>query len=303
MKHSLSSQGLSLSQAQSISNLCNQRAKEIDAVLDTVNNYSRSITIEGKTYIETPAKPLPKNTADLLLDKALLHSCQAFLMENIKAKDQLLKEVKEKQMPVGSNYPERPELREMPELELVSEKWGWEQLSASEYNEYLESEAYASHIGQFIHRGGTLDKLRSSLPHIKTLEFFEVEKDKRTPMEVTVHHSSDQLLGLHEYLAGLHRTHEQRVNYFKAKVKNLVTIENARRSKEHAILCNEIRVESERLMDEYRNLSMKWQDEQTIAKSNFEEARQKEIESIAAMRIAVDARFQKVIDFFLPKVS
>jgi hypothetical protein len=52
MKNSLApNKGLSLSQAQSISNLCNQRAREISAQLSGVNNYSKSvsITIAGST--------------------------------------------------------------------------------------------------------------------------------------------------------------------------------------------------------------------------------------------------------------
>ena len=44
-KHSLSSKGLSLSQAQSISNLCNQRSREITSKLNIVNNFSKVLKI------------------------------------------------------------------------------------------------------------------------------------------------------------------------------------------------------------------------------------------------------------------
>ena len=45
-KNSLTSnKGLSLSQAQSISNLCNQRAREIESKLNGVNNYSKSVAV------------------------------------------------------------------------------------------------------------------------------------------------------------------------------------------------------------------------------------------------------------------
>jgi hypothetical protein len=83
----------------------------------------------------------------------------------------------------------------------VNEEWGWQQLTSSEYNEYLEAEAFAAHYGQFIHKGGKLDRLRNELPKLKTLEWIEVEKDKKTPMNVEIHHTIDELGELHKNLS------------------------------------------------------------------------------------------------------
>ena len=94
-KNSLASKGLSLSQAQSISNLCNQRAVEIEAKLKAVNNSSRKIKIDGQTYQETQPVPMPANVVELLKEKAELHATQAFLMENIKAKNDLMNSIKQ----------------------------------------------------------------------------------------------------------------------------------------------------------------------------------------------------------------
>ena len=88
-KHSLSSTGLSLSQAQSISNLCFQRAQDIANLISGLNNATKSLKIGQETYIETVGKSLPANIVALLQEKALLHSTQAFLMENIKAKAEI----------------------------------------------------------------------------------------------------------------------------------------------------------------------------------------------------------------------
>ena len=49
-KNSLAKTGLSLSQAQSISNLCNQRAGEINNILTNVNNYSKKVTVGKKEH-------------------------------------------------------------------------------------------------------------------------------------------------------------------------------------------------------------------------------------------------------------
>jgi hypothetical protein len=46
-KNNLSKNGLSMTQAQSISNLCNQKAIEIHNSLRGINNASKSIVIGG----------------------------------------------------------------------------------------------------------------------------------------------------------------------------------------------------------------------------------------------------------------
>jgi hypothetical protein len=303
MKNSLSSKGLSMSQAQSISNLCNQRAKEITNKLADVNNVSKTLVINSETYTETQGNPIPTNVVELLTEKARLSATQAFLMENIKAKDELIKEIQYDEFEYDVDAPQRPkpEVRTLPST--VDENWGWNQLTTAEYNEYLEAEAYASHIGQFIHKGGKLDKLRAELPTIKTLEFMEIEVGKKTPMKVSIHHTSEQLLAVHEELAALHRGYEQKVNYFKSKVKNSVTSENARIAKERADIQAEVNEINSKQDVEYKNAYDKWASEYRKASEEFEEARQKRIQEAANMKIEVAERFQPVVDMFLNKLK
>ena len=87
--------GLSLSQAQSISNLCNQRASEIAAQLLVVNNFSKTVKVKSDTKTLVEAHKLPENVVELLTTKSKLHACQAFLMENLKAKESMLKALRE----------------------------------------------------------------------------------------------------------------------------------------------------------------------------------------------------------------
>lgn len=303
MKNSLSTKGLSMSQAQSISNLCNQRSKDITAKLADINNVSKELKIGDETYTETQANPIPANVVELLTEKARLSATQAFLMENIKAKDSLIKEIQHDNFDFTTPAPERPKtvVKDLPTL--VSEDWGWSQLTTAEYNEYLEAEAYASHIGQFIHKGGKLDKLRSELPTIKTLEFMEIEVGKKTPMKVSIHHTPEQLLEIHEELAGLHRNYEQKVNYFKSKVKNSVTTENARIANERAKIQAEVNEINGKQDAEYNAALDKWRAEYRKASDEFEAKRQERIKEAANMKIDVDARFQSVIDMFLKNLK
>lgn len=302
-KNSLSNTGLSLSQAQSISNLCFQRAKDVDNELRTVNNVQKELKINGETYVETVGKKLPVDTIQLLVEKSKLHACQAFLMENIKAKDQMITELQREHFVYNVEEPESPKHLTYQELPLVNEVWGWSQLSVGEYNEYLESEAYASHIGQFIHKDGKLDFLRRELPSIKTLEWIIIKDGEKTPLKVTIHHTQAELTELHENLASMHRKYEQRVNYFKAKVKNLVTEENARLSKENSVKIAEVIRENEKMNKEFNVVYTKFLDEKLKSKQDFETTRQEKIKEAASLRIQVDARFQEVIDEFLNKLS
>jgi len=303
MKNSLSSKGLSMSQAQSISNLCNQRAKEITNKLADVNNVSKTLVINSETYTETQGNPMPANVVELLIEKARLSATQAFLMENIKAKDELIKKIQYDEFEYNVDAPERPKTFKKDLPSLVDENWGWSQLTTAEYNEYLEAEAYASHIGQFIHKGGKLDKLRAELPTIKTLEFMEIEVGKKTPMKVSIHHTSEHLLELHEQLAALHREYEQKVNYFKAKVKNSVTTENARIAKERADIQAEVNEINSKQDVEYQNAYDKWASEYKKASEEFEENRQKRIQEAANLKIDVAERFQPVVDMFLKQLK
>ena len=280
MRHNLQKSGLSLSQAASISNLCNQRAREIESTLET-------------------AKPVPSNIVALLIEKGELHAAQAFLMTNIKAKDALLYEIQRRQFSHSLPTPEKPAYVEFSPISLVNEEWAWDMLSQAEYAEYLEQEAFASHIGQFIHKGCTLDNLRRDLANVKALDFIEIAVGKKTPVKVSVHHTSADLLKTHEELATLHRKYEMRVNYFKAKVKNLVTEENARISKDNAVKQAEVGTINEKLRQEYSDALAKFNDTVKVQFQEFEEARQVSIQETAALRIGIDPRFQKTIDKFM----
>ncbi|MCK9445648.1 hypothetical protein M0Q50_02005 [bacterium] len=297
--------GLSLSQAQSVSNLCNQKAFEIDNIISSINNTSATITIGDKDIIIQESISMPTDIIELLKKKSKLHACQAFLMESIKEKDFLLKNIKtkqlildEKQMPDYIEYPDYIECENIPS---VDENWGKKQLTDAEFNEFLESEAYSAHIGQFIHKNGKLDILRKELPNIKGLDWFEVEVGKKTPVIITKHHTPEQLYELHEKLANIHREHEQRVNYFKAKIKNLVTEENAKIARENSDNIEKIRLENDKLRTEYNDKIAKLNIEIQLLKSKFEEKRQEEIKDIVNLRINVDPRFQSIVDELLIK--
>jgi hypothetical protein len=296
----LASKGLSMSQAQSISNLCNQNAQEIQRELDSYNNCSKSINISGQTYSLQDGLPIPGDILEKLKNKGDLHACQAFLMEAIKGKEAEIERIKDTRPDFSHlTAPERPIVPDYDIMYDVNESWGWSQLTDAEYSEYLQVEAMASHLGQFIHKNGKLSQLRKELPNTPSIEWFEVEDGKKTPVKVTKHHVSSALLGIHEDIAEAHRKYEQRVNYYKAKVKNLVSDENARIQKVNADKAAEFLKLEKQLMEEYQIAMDAYNGEILRLTMEFNSQRELDIKSAAALRINVDPRFQHVIDMFI----
>ena len=64
-KHFLSKTGLSITQAQSISNLCNQYCVEIDNVLQNINIISKEFTFNQEHFIEQKANEIDKKKIQL----------------------------------------------------------------------------------------------------------------------------------------------------------------------------------------------------------------------------------------------
>lgn len=299
----LSKTGLSLSQAQSISNLCFQRANDITAQLSVVNNASKVFDHNGTPYVETRGNKLPENVFELLMEKSELHACQAFLMEHIKLKDKLIRDIKSETFVNQNEPPKPPTLKIFDEVKLVDESWGWNNLSNTEMNDFLNAESFAAHIGQFIHKHGILDSLRQELPKIKTLEFIELKTGEKTPLLVQIHHTQEELLKIHNSLAEQHRTYEQKVNYYKSKVKNLVTEENARIAKENGTNLAEIIAHNAKLQNAYlAELNAHHETEKEL-KQAFELNRQNKIREAASLRIEVDPIFQKTINKYMQLVN
>jgi len=299
MRKNLATTGLSMSQAQSVSNLCNQRAISITNKLKAINNATKTLKWQGENMDTVKGTPIPNNIIELLLEQARLRGAQAFLMENIKLKEQLLNKLQTGRLEYKVPVPEIERIKTPEYMEDVDLTWGWQQLTKDEYNEYLEQEAQAAHLGQFIHSGGVLDKLRIELAELPALEWFSVKEGELVPVQITPHHTTSDLEDLHEKVAALHRKAEQRVNYYKAKVQNLVTTKNLEVQSYNSKLLAEYRAESDLAQEKYTQEYEKWVEERKAAVLAWDIQKSNDIKEISALRIQIDARFKEIIDSFL----
>lgn len=299
MKNSLGKKGLSMSEAASISNICNQKALDITNTLASINNYSKSIKVDGAEYLIVEGKEMPTDVVALILEKSRYHATQAFLMENIKAKEALIKDLKGKGFSYDVESPKMGELVSLDMLPSVDKEWAKNQLSLEEANDFLLQETIAAHVGQTIHNRSMLDTLRKELPTIQLLEWMEVEAGKKSPVVVKVHHTAEKLSSLHEEFSALHREAEQKVNYIKAKMENLMTLENARIAEVNSEEATRVSNLNASMREEYTNANKQWREGYKAAEQLFEAKRNKEVQEAAALKIKTAPQFQKTVDEIL----
>lgn len=293
----LQNEGLSMSQAQSLSNLCYQRAAEIDRKLDVINNSTKVVMIDNQEYTKQEGYKMPENVLDLLLEKSKYHALQAYLMEMITCKNNLLTTIKNSRPEYKLEMPKPPIFKDFDDYDdykQVSDQM--EFLSDEERVEYLELEAYAAHLGQFIHKDGKLTKLRNSLPKIQELEFILTDGGKEYPVKVSKHHSSDELMFYHEQISKLYRDFEKRLNYLKSKSLTLKNEFNANISAKNSKELKEINRYNKKIRDEYDAQV----DDYRKSKNQLDNAHQefilRESSRVSKLKIVVPTRFKDLVE-------
>ncbi len=277
MRNSLSAKGLSMSEAQSISNICNQKALDISNTISVINNFERIIKVDGETYVETEGNPIPHNIVELITNKARYHATQAFLMENVKAKDAMIEALKKEVFHYDVPSPSMGDTEKANLLPEVTHDWARAQLTLDEVNDYLSNEAQAAHIGQFIHNRSKLDSLRKELPTLSKLDWVTVKEGEKTPVVIKAHHTQEELTAFYEEFSALHRDAESKVNWIKAKMNNLITAENARIAEVNAAEIERVNLLNQATRQVYADASTKWRDDYKKASTEFEAIRNKKI--------------------------
>jgi hypothetical protein len=303
MKNHLKQTGLSMTQAQSISNLCNQHAEEINKLLSGINNCQKIFKHDGEDYILQEAKPFGTDVVVLIGQKGELHALQAYLMHNIKAKDQLINNKKSENFVIPEDLlaskPEFPEYLSADQQPLKDENWAWDQLTEVEMTDYLYNEAKAAHYGQFIHKNGALDLLRSSLQKDSEISWIVMKEGEKTPVKSVLHHTSEDLLNLHVQISKLHREHEQKVNYYKAKVKNLLTAANLEITKENSVKITNTENSNSSLNNAYYEKLNVWNNNLVLLRNKFEENRLNDLKLLNNLKIEIPFVFQQLVNTML----
>ena len=288
-----------MSQAQSISNIINQKSIELENQLEKINNYQSKVKYKDEDLVITQSIPMPKNIGDILKELCTLRGVQAFLMTAIQSKDFAMNGLKQKMFISSEQKPVRKDRELIKTIPSVDESWGWEQLSDKEYAEFLYAEAMASHLGKFIHKGGKLDSLRKELPDLKLLEWMNINDSEKTPVVLTPHHTSEELLKVYESLAAEHRKYGQKVNYYKAKVKNMVSDKNAEIHTFNSLEAERIAKINDDIENEYQKAFSEYYAKASKEQAEFQIQLEIQKKELAQTRIIVDPIFQETVNKIL----
>ena len=291
----LGPKGLSITQAQSVSNLANQKAQSIKDDLNRWQIIKNTIKIDGTVHVLNHGVELSNSAVTEMLEEVgNLHALQAFLMFNLKSRENEMEEIEgrifEWTIIDKENKPVRP--HSIPRIEFPNERT-YDPLTAKERAEYLAAEAHASHVGQFIHKGEHLDLYRKN--YYKLMDF-----DTRTynsvvyPVTKQEKVSKNALDALHESLSIQHREYNQRVNYFKAKVKNMLDAEIQRIS----VANNKIDDENHKIYEQFGNKLDVWLNKQETAKSKarseFDAQLSSDLNAFSKLRITIPEEYKEL---------
>lgn len=306
----LSESGLSMTQAQSLSNLFNQKAEMISNTLNSVNAFTKKFNHSGEEYTHTGGISLPSEVREMLEKKAMFHAAQAFLMEHITLKAKLITEEEIKNFrstqeaidivnDYQNNIIDKPR---QPVLSSVDEKWGKSKLSNEEWKEFVYHEAMAAHYGLFIHKDGKLTELRNATSKGPQFEVITIGNDT-VPLRVTVNHDANNLMDLHEELSSKHRSHEQKVNYYKSKIKDIVKAENDRLHNEWLEEMKSWREKYNEVEAHNNKLLTDMNQKLSEGDSRIEKEKRDKISQLSKLRITIPETFKAIINEYLPETA
>jgi hypothetical protein len=295
----LNSKGLTMTEASFISNLAFQKADSILNENEAMSSTHECILFQDRVMDKQTKNPIiPELYQSNVLKVGKYISLVAYLRETIKLKAEAIKEVEKRTF----NYPyPQPELETnvmTPLIPAYTEQDAINSLSDNEYKEYILSKAIASEIGKFIHKDGHLDKQRKAI-FAKEKVTWLTKGTENYPVELVIDNSSEELLKVHEYLANYHRKAEKVVNYYEAKIKNLVTNENVLINIKNIEIKNENEVELRKVTDANDKLIKEYNHKTEVAKMEFQTRIEKEKQTIANLRIVVPKELQKLVDELL----
>ena len=119
------------------------------------------------------------------------------------------------------------------------------------------------------------------------------------PTVTITHHTPDELFKIHEELSNYHRLYESRVNYYKAKVKNLLHQENNIINNENQKLAADYKTRVAKANVTYNKNVEDWHNSLREETLKFVEKTDNEINRISKLRIIVPSEHKELIDSLL----
>lgn len=219
--------GVTSTSATYLCNIARELLKDLEASLNNVSFITEEVSILGsESTVKTKEGYNISELSDLdskLTEAAELKAFIAWMSEGIKAKDQ--EGIRMSQYTLSDYISDFPE-EAIPEVKDIKEdlEYGIGKLTISDRVRFLYSEAFASSIGMYIHKNGSLKKAYEELLNIAHNKV-NVETDAKDSLVLFTNKiPSIDVKDVEKILLkyqDLRREHEKELNSIKSKVKNL----------------------------------------------------------------------------------
>lgn len=219
--------GVTSTSATYLCNIARELLKDLEASLNNVSFITEEVSILGsENTVKTKEGYNASELSDLdskLMEAAELKAFIAWMSEGIKAKE--LESTRVSRYTLSDYISDFPE-EAIPEVKDIKEdlEYGIGKLTISDRVKFLYSEAFASSIGIYIHKNGSLKKAYEELLNIAHNKV-NVETDAKDSLVlITNKIPSINVADVEKILLkyqNLRREHEKELNSIKSKVKNL----------------------------------------------------------------------------------
>ena len=294
-----SNNGLSNSDANHKANLAKEKAKEYESRVNNFVPMTQTIQHIGSSEVVVMREGSEenKNLKSDIMRITEYYSVCAYLRQAISAKNQLLSLAQNEALYLPEFTVPKPEqkyisLNEPLEEEVIS------QWSLNERVEYLTLEATAAHIGKFIHNGA-ISKARNDVLNGVQSTIEKFKKDNQSSdfvVKLTPTVSSNFISEMFFDLQKRHRDNESRLNWFKARIKNELTLLSLERRRKYDQELSEVQKTFDLEMDKWVKERNDWANHNDKLISNHQRKIEEDVKEISSLKIIIPDTLESVIN-------
>jgi hypothetical protein len=212
----LDKQGLTLAEANYTANIIKELCEKIANEISRMSLFSSKLIFNGQEKTFNKEYKVD-NLETKCMEEGNLYALSAWLREAIKEKNRLLEQTEYDTFGfIFKVLPAVPALLPTPTEEDIKKE-----LSVSELSEFLACEAKAAHLGKKVHPNGVFDKWFKDLKNTPPIQIHPENKDYVIYLTQLVF--EEDLYKIYFNLQKEYREAESKVNYYKAKIKNLLS--------------------------------------------------------------------------------
>lgn len=275
----LDTKGLTTAEANYTANIIKELCERISNEIKQLTLFKGTLNFQGK---QTEYNKVYKveNLEEKCLEEGNLYALSAWLREAIKAKEALLKQVENDNFDIfllnEVNYGKATSLLTEDEVKYS--------LPINELAEYLAYEAKAAHIGKKVHPNGIFEQWFNMIKNTPKVQINEINKDYIVEFDQVV--DEKDLYQVYFTLQKEYREAEQKVNYYKAKVKNLLNEKNQEINQKNRALQDKLSQDLE--IQNSKNLALQ---------AEINNLRGQKLKEVSELKIIIPNELQKTLDY------